>query len=114
MANHFADRISEAVKKKSTPLIVGLDPVYGRLPEQIRTNRHMNDETDAAASVDAFFEFCTRTLKVVAPLVPAVKINVAYFERYLWDGMETYYAIVSEAEALGLEVIGDVKRGDIG
>ena len=114
MANHFADRISEAVKKKSTPLVVGLDPVYGRLPEQIRTNRHMNDETDAAASVDAFFEFCTRTLKVVAPLVPAVKINIAYFECYLWDGIETYYALVSEAEALGLEVIGDVKRGDIG
>ena len=114
MANHFADRLSEAVKKKSTPLVVGLDPVYARLPEQIRTNRHMNDETDVAASVDAFFEFCTRTLKVVAPLVPAVKINIAYFERYLWEGLETYYALVSEAEALGLEVIGDVKRGDIG
>lgn len=114
MANHFADRLANAVKQKSTPLIVGLDPVYERLPEKIRTNRHMNDETDVQASVDAFFEFCTRTLRVVAPLVPAVKINIAYFERYLWDGIETYYALVSEAEALGLEVIGDVKRGDIG
>lgn len=114
MANHFADRLSEAVKSKRTPLVVGLDPVYARLPEQIRTNRHMNDETDIAASVDAFFEFCTRTLKVIAPLVPAVKINIAYFERYLWEGIETYSALVSEAEALGLEVIGDVKRGDIG
>lgn len=114
MASHFADRISEAVRKKSTPLVVGLDPVYGRLPESIRTNVHMNDETDIAASVDAMFEFCARTLKVVAPLVPAVKINIAYFERYLWEGLETYNALISEAEALGLEVIGDVKRGDIG
>ena len=72
MANHFADRLSEAVKKKSTPLVVGLDPVYGRLPEQIRTNRHMNDETDVTASVDAFFEFCTRTLKVVIPKLRAI------------------------------------------
>ncbi|MHC4883276.1 MAG: orotidine-5'-phosphate decarboxylase [Planctomycetota bacterium] len=114
VASHFADRLSEAVKKKSTPLVVGLDPVYNRLPEEIRNNPHMNDETDVAASVDAFFEFCTRTLKVVAPLVPAVKINIAYFERYLWDGLETYYNLVSEAESLGVEVIGDVKRGDIG
>lgn len=114
MASHFADRISEAVKNKHTPLVVGLDPVYGRLPEKIRSNRHMNDETDVAASIDAIFEFCTRTLKIVAPLIPAVKINIAYFERYLWEGLETYYALVSEAEALGLEVIGDVKRGDIG
>ena len=114
MANHFADRLSDAVKQKSTPLVVGLDPVYGRLPEAIRSHGHMNDETDVAASVDAIFEFCTRTLKIVAPLIPAVKINVGYFERYFWEGMETYYALVSEAEAQGLEVIGDVKRGDIG
>ncbi|MHC4552081.1 MAG: orotidine-5'-phosphate decarboxylase [Planctomycetota bacterium] len=114
MASHFADRICEAVKKKSTPLVVGLDPVYGRLPEAIRTHRDMNDEHDIAASVDAIFDFCSKTLKVVAPIVPAVKINIAYFERYLWEGLETYYALVAEAEALGLEVIGDVKRGDIG
>ncbi len=114
MASHFADRLCESIKKKNTPLIVGLDPVYGRLPEAIRSHRDMNDEKDIASSIDAIFDFCTRTLKVVAPLVPAVKINIAYFERYLWEGLETYYALVAEAEALGLEVIGDVKRGDIG
>ncbi len=114
MASHFADRLCESVQKKNTPLIVGLDPVYGRLPEAIRTHRDMNDEKDIAASIDAIFDFCAKTLRVVAPLVPAVKINIAYFERYLWEGLETYYALVAEAEALGLEVIGDVKRGDIG
>jgi orotidine-5'-phosphate decarboxylase len=114
VANHFADRLADAVKQKNTPLVVGLDPVYGRLPQSIRANRFMNDETDIAASIDAIFDFCIRTLKVVAPLVPAVKINIGYFERYLWEGVETYYALVSEAEAQGLEVIGDVKRGDVG
>lgn len=114
MASHFGDRLSEAVQKKSTPLIVGLDPVYGRLPEAIRSHKDMNDAQDLDASVDALFEFCSRVLRIVAPIVPAVKINSAYFEKYLWEGMETYYALVSEADALGLEVIGDVKRGDIG
>ena len=47
-------------------------------------------------------------------MVPAVKINVAFFEKYLWEGLETYYSLISEADDLGLEVIGDVKRGDIG
>ena len=85
MANHFAARLREAVKTKNTPLIVGLDPVYGRLPEAIRSHRDMNDEKDIAAAVDAIFHFCAKTLKIVAPLVPAVKINIAYFERYLWE-----------------------------
>ena len=74
----------------------------------------MNDEFDAAAAVDAVFEFCTRVLRIIAPLVPAVKLNIAYFEKYLWEGVESYYSLISEADALGLETIGDVKRGDIG
>ena len=94
--------------------MVGLDPVYARLPESIRSHREMNDEFDVAAAIDAIFDFCTRTLRIVAPLVPAVKLNIAYFEKYLWEGVEAYYSIVSEADDLGLEVIGDVKRGDIG
>ena len=36
MASHFGDRLCKAVKSKNTPLIVGLDPVYNRLPEPIR------------------------------------------------------------------------------
>lgn len=74
----------------------------------------MNDEYDAAAAVDAIFDFCTQAMRTVAPMVPAVKINIAFFEKYLWEGLETYYSLISEADDLGLEIIGDVKRGDIG
>jgi orotidine-5'-phosphate decarboxylase len=74
----------------------------------------MNDELDAAAAVDAIFDFCTQTMRIIAPMIPAIKINIAFFERYLWEGIETYYSLISEADELGLEVIGDVKRGDIG
>jgi orotidine-5'-phosphate decarboxylase len=114
MANHFADRLYEAVQSKKTSLVIGLDPVYSRLPPAIRAHRQMNDEFDAAAAVDAIFDFCTQAMRIVAPIVPAVKINIAFFERYLWEGLESYYALISEAEDLGLEIIGDVKRGDVG
>ena len=114
MSSHFADRLCEAVKTKKTSLVVGLDPVYNRLPGAITSHRQMNDEFDAAAAVDAIFDFCTQTMRVVAPMVPAVKINIAYFEKYLGEGVESYYALMSEADSLGLEIIGDVKRGDIG
>jgi orotidine-5'-phosphate decarboxylase len=114
MANHFADRLCEAVQKKKTALVVGLDPVYNRLPPAITSHRQMNDEFDAGAAVDAIFDFCTQTMRIVAPMVPAIKINVAFFEKYLWEGLEAYYSLISEANDLGLEVIGDVKRGDVG
>ena len=114
MSNHFADRLCDAVKNKRTSLVVGLDPVYSRLPEAIRSHKDMNDEQDAAAAVDAIFDFCTQVTRIIAPLVPAVKINIAFFEKYLWEGLETFYSLISEAEDLGLEIIADVKRGDIG
>ena len=114
MSSHFADRLCDAVQKKKTSLVVGLDPVYSRLPPAISSHRQMNDEYDAAAAVDAIFDFCTQTMRIVAPMVPAVKINIAFFEKYLWEGYEAYYALISEANDLGLEVIGDVKRGDVG
>jgi len=114
MASHFADRLCEAVRTKKTSLVVGLDPVYTRLPAAIRDHRQMNDEFDAAAAVDAIFDYCTQTMRIVAPMVPAVKINIAFFEKYLWEGLETYYNLITEADDLGLEIIGDVKRGDIG
>jgi orotidine-5'-phosphate decarboxylase len=114
MSSHFADRLCDAVTAKKTSLIVGLDPVYSRLPDAIKSHRDMNDEFDANAAVDAIFDFCTQTMRIIAPMVPAVKINIAFFEKYLWEGIETYYSLISEAEDLGLEIIGDVKRGDIG
>ena len=114
MSSHFGDRLFDAVKGRKTSLVVGLDPVYSRLPAAIRSHREMNDEFDANAAVDAIFDFCTQAMRIVAPMIPAVKINIAFFEKYLWEGIETYYALISEADDLGLEIIGDVKRGDIG
>ena len=114
VADHFGDRMCKAVKEKNTPLVVGLDPVYSRLPQAITCHPEMNDEFDVSSAIDAIVTYSTKLLKIAAPMVPAVKINIAYFEKYLWEGVEAYYSLVSEAEALGLEIIGDVKRGDIG
>ncbi len=111
---HFADRLMAAVEQKKTPLVVGIDPVYESLPAEIREHRLMNDSDDTEAAADALYAFGLKVLKVVAPHVPAVKINAAFFERYHWDGVEAYMNLVQEAQALGLLVIGDVKRGDIG
>lgn len=114
MAPNFADRLLGAIAAKRTAVVVAVDPVYSRLPPQITEHRALNDENDAEAALDAVLEFCRRTIRVVAPIVPAVKINSAYFERYYAEGMEGYFELLQEASERGLVVIGDVKRGDVG
>lgn len=114
MPNNFADRMLEAIARKKTPAVIALDPVYARLPAVIAEHRELNDEADVEAALDAALEFCRQIIRILAPLVPAVKINSAYFERYYSEGIEGYYEVVQEAADRDLLVIGDVKRADIG
>ncbi len=84
------------------------------IPDAVTDGRHLQQRDNLPICVDALFEFSMTILKLVAPLVPAVKFQSAYFERYLWEGVEAYYSLVQEAREMGLIVIGDIKRGDIG
>ncbi len=114
MTRHFADRLVAAIREKQAPVCVGIDPVYDRLPADIVAREGLNDPHDAECAVDAIAEFCRRVIKIVAPMVPAVKINSAFFESYYESGVEAYYDLVAEAHGAGLMVIGDVKRADVG
>lgn len=107
----FADRLLAAVAQKQAPICVGIDPILDMMPEKVAGDA---SDREPEAAIDAIFAFTTSVLKVVAPLVPCVKFQSAYFEKYLWEGVEAYYSLIAEASELGLLVIGDVKRGDIG
>jgi len=111
---NFTDRLLAAIKTKNAPVCIGIDPVYAKIPAEITDHKALNDETDSEAALDAVLEFCRRVIKIVAPLVPAVKINSAFFERYYWEGIEAYFELIQEASSANLFVIGDCKRGDIG
>lgn len=114
MPKNFADRMLEAIAAKKSPAVIAVDPVYARLPAEISEHRDLNDEADSEAALDASLEFCRRVIRAVAPHVPAIKLNSAYFERYYSEGVEGYYELVQEASERELLVIGDVKRADIG
>ena len=111
MDEHFADRLAGAIEAKGSPVCVGLDPVYERLPDELV---HSDACCSAADRVAALREFCRGVLEIVAPIVPAVKPQIGYFEIYRHLGVELYFEMVQYAHELGLVVIGDVKRGDIG
>jgi len=108
---NFADRLLEAVEAKGSPVCVGIDPRYDRLPPALTGGDGDADETTQVARIG---EFCWRVLQAVAPHVPAVKPQIAYFEVYGATGVALYFQVVKWAHELGLLVIGDAKRNDIG
>lgn len=115
MTTNFADRLLEAIAAKRSPTVIALDPVLDRLPASILEGRAAAGErVGREGAAAALWEYSWRVLRAIAPHVPAVKINSAYFERYHAEGVEVYHNLVGEARAQGLLVIGDVKRGDVG
>jgi orotidine-5'-phosphate decarboxylase len=106
---HFADRLTARIREKGTPGVVGIDPVLERLPAALQPQNK-----SVTAAVSAIESFSRAVLEAVHPVVPAVKINVAFFETFHEQGLAAYFRLIAHAHRLGLLVIGDIKRGDIG
>jgi orotidine-5'-phosphate decarboxylase len=107
---HFADRLAEAVERKRSQLVVGLDPRPDLLPVELRGEAQLG-RGDAAAACE---RFCRGLIDAVAPYVVAVKPQVAFFEALGGDGVRALEDVCAYARAAGLQVIADGKRGDIG
>jgi orotidine-5'-phosphate decarboxylase len=116
MTDLFGENLLAAIRKKEAPICVGIDPMPDMIPDEVRnkSSSRLSGGGQSQADLDSIFDFVTTVLGIVAPLVPCVKFQSAYFERFLWDGVEAYFNLIQEARELGLIVIGDIKRGDIG
>ena len=105
--DHFADRLTATIREKDAPVCVGLDPLIERLPGAVR-------EAHPDEPWTAILVYGREVIRAVAPFVAAIKINIAFFERFRAEGIRVYHQLVGEAREGGLLVIGDVKRADIG
>jgi len=109
MAAPFPDRLTAAIRAKRTAAVVGIDPVLKRLPAELRPRGE-----DLKSAAEALEAFCRGVIDAVAPHVPAVKINSAFFEALYEAGVAVFYRLIAYAHRQGLLVVADVKRGDIG
>jgi orotidine-5'-phosphate decarboxylase len=109
MSENFGDRLAQAVQRCGNPVLVGLDPRWEQLPTVLRT-----DDPSLEQQANAYVAFCTEIIDVVAPLVPAVKPQAAFFEQLGPHGMNALASVIAYARKKGLLVILDGKRNDIG
>jgi orotidine-5'-phosphate decarboxylase len=108
--SHFADRLAQAIRTRGNAVCVGLDPRWESLPDAIRT-RHRAE--DLASVAGAYETFCSRVLDIVAPLVPIVKPQAAFFEACGPAGLAVLQRLLRQARERGLLTLLDGKRNDI-
>ncbi len=113
---NFADRLINAVKVKNNPTVAGLDPRTDYVPRFImeKAFRDHGEADKLKASANAIFEFNRKLIDALYDIVPAVKLQSAFYEMLGPEGIGVFIKTGAYARSKGLIVIADAKRGDIG
>lgn len=100
----FKQKLDKVVEKNNSLLCIGLDPDLEKLP------KHLLEKEDP------IFEFNKAIIDATADLVCAYKPNIAFYEVYGIEGLESLKKTLEYLQKNYSEVpiILDAKRGDIG
>ncbi|MCC8045019.1 MAG: orotidine-5'-phosphate decarboxylase [Clostridiales bacterium] len=102
------------IKKTNAPIVVGLDPMLGYIPESIQKSAFAEFGETLDGAAEAIWQYNKKIIDAVYDLIPAVKPQIAMYEQFGLPGLTVFKKTVDYCQEKGLVVIGDVKRGDIG
>lgn len=108
MDSSFSQRLAHQVQSKGSPLFLGLDPRPERFPRAFQTGGTVG------GGLEGLLAFHERLIEICAPYVAGIKPQIAFFEQLGTEGLAAYATCCDYGRAAGLEVLGDIKRGDIG
>src|SRR5207248_2695548 len=110
---HFADRLAALVAERESQIVLGLDPDPLALWPEAAWADPPTTASPAAVTAAAVSAHCRAAIDAVTDAVVAVKPQVACFERLGAPGWDALARTVAHAQAAGLIVLADAKRGDI-
>lgn len=108
------DRLIEKIKQTHAPIVVGLDPMMGYIPEHIQKKAFAEHGETLEGAAEAIWQFNKEIVDHTHDLIPAVKPQIAMYEQFGIPGLQAFKKTVDYCHEKGLVVIGDIKRGDIG
>ena len=104
------DNLIEKIQQMQNPTVIGVDTRYELVPECVR-NKYSKDLTGMCK---AMLEYSKALIDATYDIIPAVKLQSAYFEMYGVEGIKLYKEMIDYCKEKGMIVMADVKRGDIG
>ncbi len=107
------DKLMDKIDDRENPTVVGLDPTYDIIPETIKQSMIEKYGKTPKAAGQMIYSFNKSIIDGIYDLVPAVKLQVAMYEKYGIEGFRAYLNTTQYAKKKGMIVIGDIKRGDI-
>ena len=84
------------------------------IPEHILKKSFGEFGETLEGAADAIWQFNKEIIDHTFDLIPSVKPQIAMYEQFGIEGLNTYKKTIDYCQSKGLLVIGDAKRGDIG
>ena len=107
--------LNDLILEKNSRICAGLDVKWEDIPNAFKLEYGWDDEKGEENMEDfsqIIYKYCEKYIDAVSDVVPAIKINSAFFEREHLEDL--YFEVAYYAREKGLFVIGDIKRADIG
>lgn len=107
---NIMDSLIERIKETNNPTVIGIDPKYDMVPNCIKYKYDRTLEGMAKACT----EFNKELIDATYDIIPAVKLQLAYFEKLGIAGIQSFKETIKYAKEKGMITMADAKRGDIG
>ncbi len=113
MSKSFADRLTAQIQRTGSILCVGFDPSIPALPRYVLEK--LQGQTISPEVIDdTLFSFYSIFIERLSNSIACIKPNIAFFEQYGLGGLSAINKLCRLAQEVGLPIILDGKRGDIG
>lgn len=109
----FGERFEARCSSTRFPVCMGLDPRLDEIPAIVRERAIAASSGREDAVRRTIARFHELAISAVADLVPAVKLQLAFYEQYGIAGLLALRDTMAAARRAGLLVIADGKRNDI-
>ena len=107
---NIIDQLIEKIKIMKNPTVIGLDPRYEMLLKCVKDKYPKTLEGVGQAII----EYNKELIDAIYDIIPAIKLQIAFYEMYGISGMQAFKVTCEYAKQKGMFVIADIKRGDIG
>ena len=108
---HAMDRLVQAIQRTGNPTVAGLDTRLEYLPPSFAQSHMQANTLEEAAK--AILAYNKKLVDALHDIIPAVKVQLAYYEMYGVAGLQAFQDTCRYAAQHGLLVMADGKRNDI-
>ncbi|MDR0272490.1 MAG: orotidine 5'-phosphate decarboxylase, partial [Clostridiales bacterium] len=84
------DRLIKRMQELHAPIVVGLDPQLEQIPNFIKNENFGRFGETQKGVAEIFLEFNKAIINQICEIVPAVKPQIAFYEKYGIHGIDCY------------------------